>query len=97
MLMTSATGVSLPRRKSTGRGLAEPARTRQHAAMANTPINLNKHRKARAKAARRAQADRNAVLHGLPKAERERAQAEEQRRQEQLGGHALDDGANDET
>ena len=97
MRMMSATGVSLLRRKSTVRGLAEPTRTLQHAAMSNIPINLNKHRKARAKAARRAQADRNAVLHGLPKAERERAQAQEQRRQEQLAGHALDDGANDET
>ena len=45
----------------------------------STPVNLNKARKARARADRKAQADRNAVLHGLPKAERHRAKAEAER------------------
>lgn len=47
--------------------------------MAETPINLNKVRKARAKAERRAAADRNAALHGMSRAERERAKAEAER------------------
>lgn len=44
--------------------------------MADRPINLNKARKARARTEAKAQADRNAVVHGLPKAEKERARAE---------------------
>lgn len=47
--------------------------------MTDTPINLNKVRKARAKAARKQQADRNAIVHGLPKAARDAAKAEAQR------------------
>ena len=37
---------------------------------ANTPINLNKVRKARDRAAEKAEADANAVKHGRSKAER---------------------------
>lgn len=44
--------------------------------MADTPINLNKARKARARADAKVQADRNAVIHGLPKAARDQAKAE---------------------
>ena len=43
--------------------------------MAET-VNLNAFRKARAKAADKAKAEANRVLHGLPKAEREKAKAE---------------------
>ncbi|NDR58307.1 DUF4169 family protein [Aliiruegeria sabulilitoris] len=37
------------------------------------PINLNRVRKQRARKQAREEADRNAVLHGLPKAEKKRA------------------------
>jgi len=47
--------------------------------MEEKPINLNKARKARARAAAKARADQNAALHGLTKAERYRAKAEEAR------------------
>ncbi|MEL7093065.1 MAG: DUF4169 family protein [Pseudomonadota bacterium] len=42
----------------------------------STPINLNKVRKARARADKKARADENAVIYGLPKAAKERAQRE---------------------
>ena len=47
--------------------------------MTERPVNLNKVRKARAKAARKTCADRNAVIHGLPKAARAQARAEADR------------------
>ncbi|SDK33737.1 DUF4169 family protein [Aliiruegeria lutimaris] len=40
------------------------------------PINLNRARKERARKQAREQADRNAVLHGLTKAEKKRARDE---------------------
>ena len=40
------------------------------------PVNLNKARKARAKAEAKRRADGNAALHGLTKAEKARARAE---------------------
>ncbi|WP_068115115.1 DUF4169 family protein [Tropicimonas marinistellae] len=43
------------------------------------PINLNRARKERARKTAREQADRNAILHGLPKAEKQRAKAEAER------------------
>ncbi|WP_106203253.1 DUF4169 family protein [Aliiruegeria haliotis] len=43
------------------------------------PINLNRVRKQRARDDARRQADRNAVLHGLPGAEKARAKAEAER------------------
>lgn len=46
--------------------------------MADT-VNLNAVRKARAKAADKARAEANRVLHGLPKAERDKARAERER------------------
>ena len=47
--------------------------------MTEGPINLNKARKARARAARKARADQNAVIHGLPKAAKQRAERENSR------------------
>jgi hypothetical protein len=46
--------------------------------MANT-VNLNAVRKARAKAADKAKAETNRVLHGLTKAQRDAARAERER------------------
>lgn len=43
------------------------------------PINLNRARKERARKEARETADRNAVLHGLPKAARKQARAEAER------------------
>lgn len=43
------------------------------------PINLNRFRKAKARKEARETADRNAILHGLPKAEKARARAEAER------------------
>lgn len=59
--------------------------------MTGTPINLNKVRKARAKVAAKKQADRNAVIHGLPKAERKRAKAEAERERVRLDAGRKDD------
>ncbi|MEM6760023.1 MAG: DUF4169 family protein [Pseudomonadota bacterium] len=47
--------------------------------MSDAPINLNKARKARARAAKKARADQNAVVHGLPKSAKTRAQRETSR------------------
>jgi len=44
--------------------------------MTERPVNLNKARKARAKADRKARADRNAVIHGLSGAAKAQARAE---------------------
>jgi hypothetical protein len=69
--------------------------------MTGAPINLNKARKARAKAAAKAQADRNAAFHGLTKAQKAQARAEaelEARRQEGgrlRGSEATGDGSDD--
>ncbi|AVO37343.1 DUF4169 family protein [Pukyongiella litopenaei] len=41
------------------------------------PVNLNRYRKARARQEAREQADRNAAFHGLSKARKKRARAEE--------------------
>ena len=46
--------------------------------MAET-VNLNVFRKTKAKAADKAQAEANRVLHGMPKAERQKAKAERER------------------
>ena len=40
----------------------------------SNPVNLNRFRKSKEKAERKAQADRNAVIHGLPKSEKTRAE-----------------------
>jgi hypothetical protein len=44
--------------------------------VAQTPINLNRVRKNRARVAAKQTADANAVLHGLPKSEKAKAKAE---------------------
>lgn len=51
------------------------------------PINLNRVRKARARADKKARADANAVLHGLPKAARLAAQKEAARSSAQHEAH----------
>ena len=53
----------------------------------STPINLNKARKARAKADKVARADRNAVAFGRTKAEKEAAKAQERLVSRKLDGH----------
>ncbi|APE43291.1 DUF4169 domain-containing protein [Sulfitobacter alexandrii] len=55
--------------------------------MSEGPINLNKARKARAKALKRRQADENAVAFGRPKAQKRKEQAEAERARRDLDGH----------
>ncbi|WP_232829334.1 DUF4169 family protein [Tropicimonas sp. IMCC34043] len=81
--MNSASGARL----SAG---ARPAYT--PATMAE-PVNLNRFRKARARQQARLQADRNAVVHGLPKAERSRAKAEAERAARTLDAKRREDPA----
>jgi len=54
------------------------------------PVNLNRVRKARANAAQKVQADRNAVKFGQPKANRQQADAERIAEQKRLDQHRLD-------
>ncbi|MEM8653707.1 MAG: DUF4169 family protein [Pseudomonadota bacterium] len=56
----------------------------------STPINLNKVRKARARADKKVRADRNAVTFGLTKAEKERAKQENTRTVKDLDGKSKD-------
>ena len=58
--------------------------------MTGTPIKLNKARKARAKAQRRAQADENAVKFGRSKVEKTRDTAENKRSASELDRKKLD-------
>lgn len=51
------------------------------------PVNLNKVRKQRARAAKRAQADQNAVAFGQTKAEKQRNKAEADKADRHLDGH----------
>ncbi|MBS8228148.1 DUF4169 family protein [Vannielia litorea] len=44
--------------------------------MSEKPVNLNRFRKDRARAEKKARADQNAAFHGLTKAEKARAKAE---------------------
>ena len=53
------------------------------------PINLNKVRKARARAEKKARADANAVLYGLPKSDRAHASRENARQARDLEGKAV--------
>ena len=55
--------------------------------MSEAPINLNKARKARAKADKTKRADANRALHGLSKAERAKAKAQAERRAATLDAH----------
>ena len=56
----------------------------------STPINLNKARKARAKADKKAHAEENVVKHGRSKAEKAVASAAETARVTRLDGHKRD-------
>ena len=53
----------------------------------STPVNLNKVRKERARAAKRAQADQNAVAFGRTKAEKALDQAKTEKAAKLLDGH----------
>jgi hypothetical protein len=55
------------------------------------PINLNKARKARAKADAKAKAAQNRVVHGLPKAVRDLAAAREAKAKSDLASRKRDD------
>lgn len=57
--------------------------------MSDGPINLNKARKARARVAKRAQADANAVAFGRTKAEKAADRGEASRMARDLDGKAL--------
>jgi hypothetical protein len=56
----------------------------------STPINLNKARKARARAAKSAGGDANAVAYGMRKTDKDRAVRENSRAARQLDGKALE-------
>jgi len=58
----------------------------EEASMAD-PINLNKARKARAKAGKRTEADANAVKFGRTKAEKARDKADAEKAKRDLDGH----------
>ena len=53
----------------------------------NTPINLNKYKKQKARADKKAQAAENAVKFGLTKTERLNTKKETQKRDAHLDGH----------
>ncbi|MCV3271988.1 DUF4169 family protein [Roseobacter sinensis] len=53
----------------------------------SAPINLNKHRKARAKAAKKTQADENAVRFGRTKAEKDAEKSQAAKDARHLDGH----------
>ena len=54
-------------------------------------VNLNRARKARAKAEKTKQAETNRVLHGTPKALRNLQKARKDKADQGLGGHKLED------
>ena len=56
----------------------------------STPVNLSKARKARARAAKKARADANAVTFGLTRADRQTAQAQNSRQARELNAKVLD-------
>ena len=58
-------------------------------------INLNRARKARAKADKEKTADANRVLHGTPKAVRNLAEARKNKADEALSGRKLEKGEGD--
>ncbi|MCA0996462.1 DUF4169 family protein [Alloyangia pacifica] len=53
-------------------------------------VNLNRFRKSRARAEKRAQADENAVRHGLSKAEKKLEESRSDKAARSLEGHRLD-------
>lgn len=58
--------------------------------MSETPINLNKARKAKAKFARKASADENAIRHGQSKVEKDRIKTKEAQKITRLDAHRRD-------
>lgn len=56
----------------------------------STPINLNKARKARARAARKAQAEQNTVAFGRSKAEKDLDKAQAEKAKRAHDGHKRD-------
>lgn len=58
-------------------------------------VNLNRARKAKAKAEKAKQADANRVLHGTPKAVRKMTEAREEKAEQRLSGHKLEKDPND--
>lgn len=58
--------------------------------MSDKPVNLNRYRKEKARAAKKARADRNAVIHGLPKSERAKTSAENRAAVKDLDGKVLE-------
>ena len=54
-------------------------------------VNLNRARKDRSRAEKKARADANAVLHGLPKAERLLRAAQAEQARKRLDGHRFED------
>ena len=58
--------------------------------MTDKPVNLNRFRKAKARADKKARADRNAVLHGLPKAARDQVRQDAERSARTLDGKRKD-------
>ncbi|WP_299731597.1 DUF4169 family protein [uncultured Tateyamaria sp.] len=63
--------------------------------MSDSPINLNKVRKERARAADKARANQNVVAFGRSKAEKQAVGKEEERTRRQLDGKALRDDGDD--
>lgn len=53
------------------------------------PVNLNRFRKQKARAEKKARADHNAAIHGMSKAERDLAKARNARKQQSLDGKTL--------
>jgi hypothetical protein len=56
----------------------------------STPVNLNKARKAKARAEKKARADQNALSFGLTKSEKSAATVSKDREKTQLDQHKLD-------
>ncbi|MDA7430125.1 DUF4169 family protein [Primorskyibacter aestuariivivens] len=52
-------------------------------------VNMNKARKKKDRAARKDRADRNAVIHGMPKSERDKATAQNKAAEKELDGKIL--------
>jgi len=59
--------------------------------MSDTPVNLNRVRKQKARAAKRARASENAARFGRTKAEREAEEIAAARARARLDGHRLED------
>ena len=58
-------------------------------------VNLNRARKARARAEKARQADANRVAHGTPKAIRKLSDAQKDKAEQRLSGHRLESGEYD--